>query len=292
MLDALIRRVVAKGFLSGCSIREGRRPTLNISHLFFADDTVVFCEANKEHLTHLSWILFWFETASSLRINLAKSEIIPVGEVDEIDELAVELRCRVGSLPSQYMGLPLGAPNKAHSVWDGVEERVRRRLVLWKQQYISKNGRIILIKSTLASMSIYQMSIFRMPKIVVRRLEKVQRDFLWEWGNLERKVHLVNWEVICADKDKGGLGLRKLVFLNKALLGKWILRFAYDKDNLWKQVIMAKYGQEGLGWRTKKTNGAFEIGVWKEILKETEWCWDNMVLIAGKGTKIIFWIDV
>ena len=141
-------------------------------------------------------------------------------------------------------------------------------------------------------MSIYQMSLFRMPKIVVRRLEKVQRDFLWEWGNLERKVHLVNWEVICADKDKGGLGLRKLVFLNKALLGKWILRFAYDKDNLWKQVIMAKYGQEGLGWRTKKTNRAFEIGVWKEILKETEWCWDNMVLIAGKGTKIIFWIDV
>ena len=182
MLDALIRRVVAKGFLSGCSIREGRRPTLNISHLFFADDTVVFCEANKEHLTHLSWILFWFETASSLRINLAKSEIIPVGEVDEIDELAVELRCRVGSLPSQYMGLPLGAPNKAHSVWDGVEERVRRRLALWKRQYISKGGRITLIKSTLASMLIYQMSLFRMPKIVARRLEKVQRDFLGHGG--------------------------------------------------------------------------------------------------------------
>ena len=89
VLDALIRRAIAGGFLSGCSIRGGRRPTPNISHLFFADVTVVFCEANKEHLTHLSWILFWFETASGLRINLSKSEIIPVGEVDEIDELAV-----------------------------------------------------------------------------------------------------------------------------------------------------------------------------------------------------------
>ena len=97
VLDALIRRVVAGGFLSGCSLRGGRRPTLNISHLFFVDDKVVFCEANKEHLTHLSWILFWFETASGLRINLSKSEIIPIGEVDEIDELAVELGCRVGS---------------------------------------------------------------------------------------------------------------------------------------------------------------------------------------------------
>ena len=90
----------------------------------------------------------------------------------------------------------------------------------------------------------------------------------------------------------GWLGLRKLFILNKALLGKWIWRFAYDKDNLWKQVIMTKYGQEGLGWRTKKANGAFGVGVWKEILKEADWCWDNMMLIAGKGTKIRLWTNV
>ncbi|RVW35450.1 hypothetical protein CK203_097227 [Vitis vinifera] len=94
------------------------------------DDTIVFCEANKDHLSHLSWILFWFEAASGLKINLGKSEIIPVGEVEDIEELAVEIGCRVGSLPSQYLGLPLGAPNKASSVWDGVEERMRRRLAL------------------------------------------------------------------------------------------------------------------------------------------------------------------
>ena len=86
------------------------------------------------------------------------------------------------------------------------------------------------------------MSLFRMPKTVARRLEKVQRDFLWGGGNGERKAHLVKWEVVCADKNKGGLGLRKLALLNKTLLGKWIWRFACDKDNLWKQVIMTKYG--------------------------------------------------
>ena len=172
------------GYLSGCIIRGGSKPTLNISHLFFADDTIVFCEASKEQLTHLSWILLWFEAASGLRINLAKSEIISVGEVEEIQELAVELGCRVGSLPFQYLGLPLGAPNRATSMWDGVEERVRRRLALWKRQYISKGGRITLIKSTLASMPIYQMSIFPMPKTVAKRIEKVQRDFLWEGRKL------------------------------------------------------------------------------------------------------------
>ncbi|KAJ9677832.1 hypothetical protein PVL29_022672 [Vitis rotundifolia] len=242
-------------------------------------------------MTCLSWTLCWFEAASGLRINLAKSEIIPVGEVEEILEMAVELGCKVGQLPSTYLGLPLGAPNKASYVWDGVEERMRWKLALWKRQYLSKGGRITLIKSTLASMPLYQLSLFRMPKIVARRLEKLQRDFLWGGGSLERKAHLVSWERVCVSKEKGGLGLRKLVFLNKALLGKWVWRFAHAKEEMWKRVLVAKYGQEEFGWRTKKANGAFGVGLWKEIMKEADWCWNNMVFKVGKGTKISFWKD-
>ena len=151
---------------------------INVSHLLFADDTIIFCEARQDHLTSLSWILVWFEVASGLKINLAKSKVIPVGEVEDIDELAVELGCRVGALPTVYLGLPLGANHKASSMWDGVEERMRRRLALWKRQYLSKGGRITLIKSTLASILIYQLSLFRMPKLIAKRLEKLQRDFL------------------------------------------------------------------------------------------------------------------
>ena len=155
--------------------------------------------------------------------------------------------------------------------WDGVEEKVRRRLALWKRQYLSKGGRITLIKSTLASIPLYQMSLFRMPKSVARRLEKLQRDFLWGGVNGGNKAHLVKWEV-CADKEKGGLGLRKLVCLNKVLLGKWIWMFARAKEELWKKVLEAKYGQEDFGWRTRKANGVFGVGLWKEILKESAWC--------------------
>ena len=146
----------------------------------------------------------WFEAASGLRVNLDKNEIIPVGVVEEIEEMAVEVGCRVGSLPSQYLGLPLGAPNKAPSVWDGVEEKVRRRLVWWKRQYISKGGRITLIRSTLASMPIYHMSLFRMPKSVARRLDKVQRDFLWGGGSVERKAHLIKWKKKSSSNQVGG----------------------------------------------------------------------------------------
>ncbi|RVX07022.1 hypothetical protein CK203_030473 [Vitis vinifera] len=157
VLSILIRRAMEGGFISGCKIQRDRGRAVHVAHLLFADDTIVFCEAKKEYLTNLSWILYWFEAASGLRIHLAKSEIIPVREVEEVEELAVELGCRVGHLPTVYLGLPLGVPNKAVYGWDGVEE---------------------------------------------------------------------------------------------------------------KQVLVAKYGQEDYGWRTKKVVGACGVGVWKEILKE------------------------
>ena len=58
----------------------------------------------------------WFEAISGLKISLSKSEIIPVGRVTDVELLAAELRCRVGSFPTTYLGLPLGAPHRVVGV--------------------------------------------------------------------------------------------------------------------------------------------------------------------------------
>ena len=133
----------------------------------------------------------WFEAMSGLKVNLDKSEIITVGRVENVEEVALEFGCKVSKLPSSYLGLPLGARFKEVATWDGVKERLRKRLSLWKKQYISKGGRMTLIRSTLSSMPIYCMSLFQMPRSVSLRLERIQRDFLWGGGALERKPHLV-----------------------------------------------------------------------------------------------------
>ena len=98
---------------------------------------------------------------------------------------------------------------------------MRKKLARWKSQYISKGGRITLIRSTLASMPIYFMSMLSMPRKVRLRLERIQRDFLWGGGALERKLHLVRWDLVCLEKCNGGLGVKSLYILNKALLCKW-----------------------------------------------------------------------
>ena len=97
----------------------------------------------------------WFEALSGLKINLEKSELISIRRVEGMDLLAAELGCKVGRLPSTYLGLPLGALYKFVRVWDGVEERFRKRLTLWKSQHISKGDRATLIKSTLSNLPIF-----------------------------------------------------------------------------------------------------------------------------------------
>ena len=49
---------------------------------------------------------------------------------EDIEVLAAELGCRAGSLPTMYLGLPLGAPHKSVRMWDIIEERFRRRLAM------------------------------------------------------------------------------------------------------------------------------------------------------------------
>ena len=124
-------------------------------------------------MSFLSWMLMWFEAISGMSINLDKSEILSVGRVDNVELLALELGCKVGAPFSTYLGLPLGALHKSMVVWDGVEERIRKRLALWKRQFISKGGRITLIRSTLVSMPIYLMSLLHMPRVVKLRLEQI-----------------------------------------------------------------------------------------------------------------------
>ena len=220
-LSRLLNRAVDGNFLSGSQIvgRDGVGSV--ISHLLYVDDTLLFCGANKDQLKYLSWILMWFEAMSGLRINLNKSEILPVGSVDKVQDLAVELGCGIGSFPSSYLGLPLGANHKALGVWDTVENRFRKRLASWKSQYISKGGRLTLIQSTLSSLPIYCLSLFKMPVSICSRLEKIQREFMWSGGSLVKKTHLVNCKTVCTEKKKGGLSLRSFSILNKALLCKW-----------------------------------------------------------------------
>ena len=149
-----------------------------------------------------------------------------------------------------------------------------------------------LIKSTLSSLPICFLSLFVILWKVCARLEKIQRDFLWGGGALEKKTHLGNWSLVCIDKKEGGLGIRRLVALNKVLLGKWSWRFAVKRKSFWKQVIINKFGLEEGRWCSRVARGGYGVGVWKAIRKEWEGIHCRSRFIVGNERKVKFWKDL
>jgi len=131
-LSKMLSINVGSSRLSGFSVGS-RLPVVNISHLLFADDTLVVYEANPSHLRYLRVLLLCFEAVFGLKVNLAESPLFPVGNVDNATELAVILGCGTSSLPLKYLGMPLGACYKAKSIWDGIVVKMERRLASWKK---------------------------------------------------------------------------------------------------------------------------------------------------------------
>jgi hypothetical protein len=131
LLSRTLNANMLEGLLTGFSMGTRDNEELVVNHLLFADDTLLFCGAQAELVRNLRCTFLCFEAASGLRINLAKSEIVPIGEVENVDSLAHILGCRVASLPMTYLGLSLGASFKSISIWSEVLEKVERWLASW-----------------------------------------------------------------------------------------------------------------------------------------------------------------
>jgi len=106
--------------------------------------------------------------------------------------------------------------------------------------YLSKGGRVTLIKSTLSNLPTYFLYFFSIPSSVASRIEKLHRDFLWGGLGEDFKYHLVSLSTVCSPISEGGLGIRNLRTFNKAVLEKLLWRYEHEREALWRSVVDAK----------------------------------------------------
>ena len=110
-IGRMLDKAIHEGRLSGFHVSDSAGRSLVISHLLFADDTLIFCDVNIDQLLILHMVLIWFKVVFGLKVNLGKSKLVAVGAVQNFDLLVVVLGYKQGSLPMKYLGLPLGIRN-------------------------------------------------------------------------------------------------------------------------------------------------------------------------------------
>ena len=110
VLSRILKKTKEGGLLQGFHVGTVNTTGIRISHLLFADDTILFYDAFREKLLSIMLALTCFQAFIGLRVNVEKSEIVPIGEVSNIQTLANILQCRVGSLdlyPLDFLGYPI-----------------------------------------------------------------------------------------------------------------------------------------------------------------------------------------
>ena len=136
----MVNSAATAALIYAFSVGPLNKSATDVSHLLFADDTIIFCDNNCKQIVNLGGVLISFEVVSELRVNLSKSSILPVGQVDNIQLLAGILGCYIGSFPSSYLGLPLGAKFKDKFIWAPVIERLIEDYLGENQSISPKRG--------------------------------------------------------------------------------------------------------------------------------------------------------
>ena len=136
-------------------------------------------EATLANVRTINAILRAFEMSSGLKINFAKSSCGAFGVPEQWTYGASSyLNCGLMSFPFTYLGIPIGANPRRCQTWEPLINKCERKLAGWKQRHLSFGGRVILINSVLTSIPIYFLSFFRVPKQVVNKIVRLQRNFL------------------------------------------------------------------------------------------------------------------
>nr|GFA38215.1 reverse transcriptase domain, reverse transcriptase zinc-binding domain protein [Tanacetum cinerariifolium] len=177
--------VVGNGLISGININNS---TINISHLFFADDVIITTGWNARDLENVIRVLHVFYLDSGLKINMHKSNIYGIGvNEEEVYNMASNAGCSAGNIPFNYLGLPIGSNMKSTASRKVLVDRFRSRLSTWKANLLSIGDLLTLIKSVLGSLGIYYLSIFRAPELVLNDLEIIRSNFFGEVIKTARK---------------------------------------------------------------------------------------------------------
>jgi hypothetical protein len=176
-----------------------------LTHLQYADDTVLFLENKHENLSRIKFLLYCFEEMSGLRINYNKSEVFGLGmEEQEQRKIAQMLNCKVGAFLMKYLGIPVSDTKLSKNELNIVAEKIENRLATWKCGQLSYGGKAVLLNSSLTSIPMYMMGFYLLYEGNHQRMDTARARFFWQGIGKKKKYHMVRWDALSMPKEFGG----------------------------------------------------------------------------------------
>lgn len=241
-----------------------------ITHLMYADDTILFFEATSAACAAIKQTLDLYGTLAGQDINKQKSSMVFSPNTPHTFKKFLSSTFGVSYKPNLGRYLGVYVDSSCHkSNYSEMVDKLHQKLSGWKARLLSQAGRLVLIKSVLSSLPLYRMSSFAFPQKILHQMDSTVINFFWGYKDSNPAIHLLRKNILHLPKHAGGLGIRNFSLMNKALLAKQFWRLTQHNNTLFARWTISKYFKGNLETFLTRPHNLLLFG---KVLVQT-WHW-------------------
>ncbi|XP_058761495.1 uncharacterized protein LOC131634890 [Vicia villosa] len=232
-----LNRVLAKMSKNSHFKYHSKCSKLNITHLSFADDVLLFCRGDQS-IDIMLEAFNSFSESTGLIMNPKKCKAFFCGMDTEVkQDILLQTGFIEGQFPIRYLGIPLASKRLNIHHYLPLIDRIVSRIRHWTANLLSIAGRIQLVKSVVVAITQYWMHCLPLPKAVLKKIDSICRTFIWSGKATQGKKSPVAWKQVCRPLKAGGLNILNLHTWNSVAMLKNLWAICMKGDNLWVKWV-------------------------------------------------------
>jgi hypothetical protein len=165
-------------YYKGFRLEEG-----SLSHIFSLLMMFYFWLGSVRESQNLKEILDLYFVATGMEINMGKSALYTYGLNDSLST-RIERIFSFQHLDFEgglkYLGFILKPNNYGNKDWRWLMSRIEQRISFWCNRWISRGGRLVLIKYVLEAIPILWHTLAHIPKGILEKVRKCCFNYLWK----------------------------------------------------------------------------------------------------------------
>jgi hypothetical protein len=176
-LQKILQLVIERNLLHPTTPR-----SVGIKASLYTDDAALFVHSCNEGILYLKEILKAFGDATGCTQIFKKQKF---SQFDVMKQIMDSFVAQAKPFPCRYLGIPLRTRKPRKVDFLPLLDKVGGKLPGWKGRLMSKATRAQLVKSVLTSIVTYHTTVFPLPKWLIKKIDKLRRNFLWKEEDCE-----------------------------------------------------------------------------------------------------------